>query len=112
MKLHGAFGAQERPTYAQGPLESTQPANPKQLVYEVFGPEGAVADISYFDANSRPQQVSGAALPWSMTMVSGSLVAQGDGDTIGCRIIVNGDVKAEKVSHEAHAFTNCLVKGA
>ena len=100
MKLHGAFGAQERPTYAQGPLESTQPANPKQLVYEVFGPEGAVADISYFDANSRPQQVSGAALPWSMTISSdspavvGSLVAQGDGDTIGCRIIVNGDVKA------------------
>ncbi len=118
MRLHSVFGSEQRPTYAEGPMEQTKPSNPKQLVYEVYGPEGTVADISYFDAQARPQQISGAALPWSVTVMSdspavvGSVVAQGDSYSIGCRILVNGEVKDEKVSNEAHAFTSCLVKGA
>ena len=58
------------------------------------------------------------ALPWSLKIttnspsVVGSVVAQGDSDSIGCRIVVNGEVKAEKISNEVYAFTYCLVKGA
>jgi hypothetical protein len=44
--------------------------------------------------------------------VVGSVVAQGDRDSIGCRIVVNGEVKAEKISNEVSALTHCLVKGA
>ena len=117
-RVHGIFGAEKRPSYADGQVDDTKPFNPKQVVYEVFGPAGTVADISYFDVNSEPQQVDGASLPWSLKItttspsVVGSIVAQGDSDSIGCRIVVDGEVKAEKISNEVNAFTHCLVKGA
>ena len=44
----------------------------------------------------------GASLPWSLEFaitqatVVGNVVAQGDSDSIGCRIVVDGEVKAEK----------------
>jgi len=88
------------------------------MIYEVFGPAGTVADISYFDVNSEPQQVDGARLPWSLKItttspsVVGSIVAQGDSDSIGCRIVVDGEVKAERISNEVNAYTHCLVTGA
>jgi len=86
--------------------------------YEVFGPAGAVANISYFDANSEPTFVKGASLPWSLnfeiteTSAVGSLLAQGDSDSIGCRILVDDEVKAEKISNQFNAFTSCLLKAA
>ena len=88
------------------------------MIYEVFGSTGAVADISYFDVNAEPQEVQGARLPWSLKIatnspaVVGSVVAQGDSDSIGCRVLVDGEVKAERISNEVNAFTHCLVKGA
>ena len=42
----------------------------------------------------------------------GNLVAQGDSDSVGCRIVVNGVIKAETMSHEVNAFTFCLLKAA
>jgi hypothetical protein len=42
----------------------------------------------------------------------GNIVAQGDSDRVGCRIVVNGVVKAETMSHEVNAFTLCLLKAA
>jgi hypothetical protein len=90
----------------------------KSVVYEIFGPVGTVADISYFDVNSDPQRVEGARLPWSIKItanspaVVGNVVAQGDSDSIGCRILVDGQVKAERISNEVNAFTYCRVKGA
>jgi hypothetical protein len=77
-----------------------------------------VADISYFDVNGDPKRVDGAHLPWSLKLetkaasVVGNLVAQGNSSTLGCRIVVDGVVKAEKVSHEVNAFTFCVLKGA
>jgi hypothetical protein len=117
-RVHGMFGAEKRPSYVDGQVGNTTSFNPKQVVYEVFGPAGAVATISYFDVNSQPQQVDGASLPWSLKItttspsVVGSVVAQGDSDSIGCRIVVNGEVKAERISNEVNAFTHCLVTGA
>jgi Mycobacterium membrane protein len=116
-RLHGIFGSEKRPSYADTRTD-TKPFNPKHLTYEVFGPPGTVADISYFDVNADPQRVDGARLPWSLkfaiTAASalGSIVAQGDSDSIGCRITVDGEVKAEKITHEVSAFTSCLLKAA
>lgn len=117
-RLHGAFGSEIRPSYAESGAADAAPVSPKSLVYEVFGPAGAVADISYFDVDASPQQVGGAPLPWSLTLNSatpgsiGSVVAQGTSDSIGCRILVDGEVRAEKISNQTSAFTYCLVTGA
>ena len=35
-------------------VEEAKPYDPKQLMYEVFGPPGTVANISYFDADAEP----------------------------------------------------------
>ena len=50
-RLHGIFGSEKRPSYADTRVNDTKPFNPKHLRYEVFGPPGTVADISYFDVN-------------------------------------------------------------
>jgi hypothetical protein len=117
-RVHGYFGSQKRESYADANLENAKPFNPKRIIYQVFGPAGSSADISYFDVNSDPQRVDGAKLPWTLDIsttkptVMGNLVAQGDGDSIGCRITVDGEVKAERVTNEVDAYTFCVVKSA
>jgi hypothetical protein len=117
-RVHGYFGSEKRESYADSNLESAKPFNPKRLDYEVFGAPGTVADISYFDVNSDPRRVDGAALPWALHItttlaaVMGNIVAQGNSDSIGCRITVDGVVKAEHVSNEVNAYTYCMVKSA
>jgi hypothetical protein len=39
-------------------------------------------------------------------------VAQGSGNSLGCRITVDGVVKTERVVNEVRAFTFCLDKSA
>lgn len=117
-RIRGFFGSENRPSYSDTNLENSKPFNPKHLTYEIFGPPGTVADISYFDVNSEPQRVDGAVLPWSLHIttndaaVMGNIVAQGNSDNIGCRITVDGKVRAERVSNEVNAYTYCLVKSA
>lgn len=117
-RIRGFFGSENRPSYSDTNLENSKPFNPKHLTYEIFGPPGTVADISYFDVNSEPQRVDGAVLPWSLHIttndaaVMGNIVAQGNSDSIGCRITVDAKVRAERVSNEVNAYTYCLVKSA
>lgn len=117
-RLHGVFGSEKRISYADTRKDDDRPANPKHLTYQVFGPPGTVADISYFDVNGEPQFIHGASLPWSqefeITAAAGlgNVAAQGDSDSIGCRIVVDGVVKAEKITDEVHAFTFCQLKAA
>jgi hypothetical protein len=117
-RVHGYFGSGKRESYADSNLQNPKPFNPKRIVYEVFGPPGTIADISYFDVNADPQRVDGAPLPWSLQVttdkaaVMGNLVARGNSDSIGCRITVDDVVKAERISNEVHAYTFCLVKSA
>jgi hypothetical protein len=117
-RIHGVFGSEKRPSYSDSANDDSKPFNPKRLTYEVFGPPGTVADISYFDVNADPKRLDGAPLPWTLKLtttaasVVGNIVAQGNGNTIGCRIVVDGVVKAEKVTHEVNAFTFCVLKGA
>ena len=117
-RLHGIFGSDKRPSYADTKVNDSKPFNPKHLTYEVFGSPGTVANISYFDVNAEPQHIEGASLPWSLdfalteTSAVGSVVAQGDSDHIGCRIIVDGEVKTERTSNQVSAFVSCLLKSA
>ncbi|CAJ1587178.1 MmpS family transport accessory protein [[Mycobacterium] wendilense] len=117
-RLHGIFGSEDRPTYASSEQAQTEAFKPKKLTYEVFGSPGAVANISYFDAETDPQFVENVSLPWSMqfevyqTTTIGSIMAQGDGSTIGCRISVDDELKEEKVSNQVNAFTSCLLQAA
>ncbi|WP_163736408.1 MmpS family protein [Mycobacterium gallinarum] len=117
-RLHGIFGSDTRPSYADTKVDDTKPFNPKQLTYEVFGPAGTVANISYFDENAEPTFIEGASLPWSVkfditeTSGAGSILAQGNSDSIGCRILVDDEVKSEKITNQFNAFTSCLLKAA
>ena len=114
-RLHGVFGSENRPSYADTNVNDSPSLDPTELTYQVFGAPGTVADISYFDAKGEPQLVRQTSLPWTFKFTTASaaiasVVAQGDSGTIGCRIMVDGAVKAEKVTNEPSAFTFCLLK--
>jgi hypothetical protein len=117
-RLRTIFGNENRPSYADTKNNDTKPFNPKHLTYEVFGAPGTVASISYFDVNADPQHIQSASLPWVLDFAItgnsavGSVVAQGDSNNIGCRIVVDGKIKTEKTSNEVNAFTSCLLKSA
>lgn len=117
-RLHGIFGSHNNTSAASGISEQTEPFNPKHITLEVFGDSGAVATINYVDINVQPRQVLNAALPWSLTMVTtqpgafSNLVAQGNSGSLGCRILVDGVVKDERIVNEVNAYTFCLVKSA
>jgi hypothetical protein len=115
-RLHGIFGSERRPAYADTKVNDNKPFDAKRITYEVFGPPGTVADIGYFDVDANPQRVEGAQLPWKLVLTTtkptivGNLVAQGNTDSIGCRILIGNEVKAEKVTNEVSAFTFCMLK--
>jgi hypothetical protein len=117
-RLHGIFGSDKQLSYSDTRVDDGKPFNPKHIKYEVSGEPGAVADISYFDVNGEPRHLKGARLPWSLeyavtsATTVGNVVAQGDGDSISCRILVDDVVKAEKTSQETSAFAFCLLKAA
>lgn len=117
-RLHGIFGNDTSLTYSDTKNDKGKPFNPKILKYEVFGPPGSTAQVSYFDENGNPVHHD-VTLPWSLQFpISvaagiGSLAAQGDSDTIGCRILVDDVVKADNTTtHEVSSFVSCLLKAA
>ncbi len=69
-------------------------------------------------SNGTPKFVKNVSLPWSLqndvskATAFGNLMAQGDSDSIGCRILVNDEVKVEKISNEVNAFTSCVLQAA
>jgi hypothetical protein len=115
-RLHKVFGSQDLNAAAGAGIEIVQ-FNPKILVYDVFGPAGTTATIDYFDADANTHEVN-TALPWSATIsttlpaVSANIMAQSDGDHIGCRVTVDGVVRDQKSTDGLNAQTFCLVKSA
>jgi hypothetical protein len=115
-RLHGIFGSHDTTSANGGLANEIVPFNPKRVVLEVFGAPGATATINYLDVNAQPQQVKDAPLPWSFTItttepaVVANVVAQGTGATLGCRIIVNGEVKDQRTVNKVDAYTFCLDK--
>ena len=57
------------------------------------------------------------ALRWSLQItanvaaVMGNVIAHNDNNNVGGRIVVNGQVEAERISNDVNAYTHCLVKG-
>jgi hypothetical protein len=117
-RLHGIFGSETGTRYSDTRASDSKPYDPKVMIYEVFGAPGTIANISYFDETTEPRYIKDISLPWTLQFdissatAIGSLMAQGDSDNIGCRITVDGEVKAEKTSDNVNAFTSCLLKAA
>jgi hypothetical protein len=92
----------------------------KRLTYEVFGSAGQGGMLVWVDVDGHPHQVDLATtpLPWShkeettLTVVSGSISAQVHGGQVGCRLRVNGVVRAEQSDTHQDAHVFCLVKSA
>ena len=116
MRLHKIFASEDLNAGSGANIKIVQ-FNPKILVYDVFGSPGSTAMIDYFDADANTHEVN-VPLPWSITIsttlpaVSGNIMAQGDGDEIGCRITVDGVVRDERSRNGVNAQTFCLVKSA
>lgn len=115
-RLHKMFASADLNAGAGAGIEIVQ-FNPKVMVYDVYGSPGTTAQISYFDPDANVHLLT-APLPWSITLsttlptVSANLMAQTDGDEIGCRVTVNGTVREEQSARGVNAQTYCLVKSA
>jgi hypothetical protein len=118
-RIHGFFGSNNETTRpGAGLAQDAEPFNPKVVIYQISGMEGAVATINYLDLDSAPQRVDDARLPWSITLrttkpsASATIIAQGDGDQISCRVLVDDKVRDEQTASGVNAQTSCLVKSA
>jgi hypothetical protein len=115
-RLHGVFGSHNKTSTAGGFSNEIVPFNPKHVVLEVFGAPGTVATINYLDVNAQPQRVNDTTLPWSYDITTTqpavfvNVVAQGNSDSIGCRITIDGVVKDERTVNTMNAYTYCLDK--
>ncbi len=115
-RLNGIFGSHDVTSTPSGAENDIVPFNPKHVVMEVFGPPGTVATITYTDVNAQPQRVDDATLPWAydttttQPAVFVNVSAQGDSDSIGCRIKIDDVVKDERTVNTLNAFTYCLDK--
>ena len=115
-RLNGIFGSKDVTSTPSGAANEIVPFNPKHVVLEVFGPPGTIATITYLDVNAQPQRVDDAPLPWAydttttQPAVFVNVSAQGDSDSIGCRIKIDDAVKDERTSNTLNAFTYCLDK--
>jgi hypothetical protein len=117
-RLHGIFGSNDVVSWPRADSMENLDYNPKHVLFEVFGSPGSVATINYLDERAQPQRVDDAPLPWSHLLTTtdptlfADLRAQGDADTIGCRITVNGIVKDERSSNNVNGYIACLDKSA
>ena len=115
-RLQGIFGSHDVTSTPSGSGDEIVPFNPKHVVMEVFGPPGTVATITYTDVNAQPQRADAVTLPWAYDTTTTdpavfvNIAAQGNSDSIGCRIKIDDAVKDEKTVNTLNAFTSCLDK--
>jgi hypothetical protein len=115
-RLHGIFGSNNKTSTASAFADEIQPFNPKHVVLEVFGPPGTVATVNYLDINAQPQRANDVPLPWrydtttTQPAVFVNVMAQGDSDSLGCRISIDDVVKDERVVNTLNAYVYCLDK--
>ena len=115
-RLNGIFGSKDVVSTPSGAANEIHPFNPKHVVIEVYGPPGTVATITYLDVDAQPQRVDDTTLPWSydttttQPAVFVNVSAQGNTDSIGCRIKIDDVVKDERTVNTLNAYTYCLDK--
>ena len=118
VNLRGAVGADEIFGRSGRGSEIIESLNEKHITYEVFGPADTAGGVSFLNRDTQTEQAQYTGLPWTHEIITtspaviGNLVAQGDGDQIGCRITVNGVIKDEHVVTGHHAQVFFLVKAA
>lgn len=116
-RFHGVFGS-HRTAPGGARAENIVSTIPKYVTYEVFGPSGTSGMISYIDERAQAQEIRFSSLPWTLTLtttvpsVFANVVAQGDSGALGCRIVVNGELRDERSADGFTATTSCLVKAA
>jgi Mycobacterium membrane protein len=115
-RLHGIFGSNHDTSTGGALSDEIVPFNPKHIVLEVFGPPGTVATINYLDVNAQPQRADHVTLPWSYDITTTqpaafvNVMAQGNSDSLGCRITIDDVVKDERQVNIMNAYTYCLDK--
>jgi hypothetical protein len=115
-RLHGIFASTDVVSTPSGSDNNIVPFNPKHVVMEVFGPPGTVATITYTDVHAQPQRADAVTLPWAYDTTTTdpavfvNIAAQGDSDSIGCRIKIDDVVKDERSADNVNAFIYCLDK--
>jgi hypothetical protein len=115
-RLHGIFASHDVTSTPSGTENDIVPFNPKHVVMEVFGPPGTVATITYPYVNAQPQRADAVTLPWAydttttQPAVFVNVAAQGNSDSIGCRIKIDDVVKDQRSVNTLNAFTYCLDK--
>lgn len=57
-RVRSGFGSEKPSAYSNSTATDTV-FSPKSVVYKVFGPVGAAADIGYFDVTSDPHRADG-----------------------------------------------------
>ncbi|MGB3481871.1 MAG: MmpS family transport accessory protein [Mycobacterium sp.] len=109
---------------SEGPLvtpvnfaDDPEPFDPKVVEYEIYG-TGGTADVNYMDLDGKPQRVDGAELPWRIRLETtnpsamAQVVAQGKGNSLTCRILVDGELRKERTTDAVSAQTFCIEKSA
>lgn len=115
-RLHGVFGSNHDTSTAAALADEIVPFNPKHVVLEVFGPPGTVATVNYLDVDAQPQRAEDVVLPWrydittTQPAVLVNVMAQGNSDSLGCRITIDDVVKDERTVNTMNAYTFCLDK--
>ncbi|MCV7094265.1 MmpS family transport accessory protein [Mycobacterium kubicae] len=116
-RVKSFFAAHDTGILSSPRLDDSKPFKPKVVKYEVFG-SAIQANVNYLDLSADPRRIDGAPLPWTLVLsttapsVFPNLSAQSDGTLLGCRIIIDDEVKNENITHGVHALTFCLVKSA
>ena len=118
VRIRDLFGVNHVAVAGDANGDSTAAFNAKHITYEITGSPGGHADVDYLDEDGQPHRVDATPLPWSVTIVttlpsmSANIVAQGSVDmqTIGCKVIVDGNVKDDRAAREYQPFVYCIVK--
>ncbi|STZ80884.1 MmpS family transport accessory protein [Mycolicibacterium aichiense] len=117
-RLRTFFDSDKPYVAAAMPADAIKPINTKRVTYQIVGPAEASGRISYLDVNGRTIEASFTELPWSVTVsttdpgVLANVVAQGDTDALGCRILVDDKLVAENFANGRDAQAFCLDKAA
>lgn len=96
-RLHGIFGSGDTTSTSSDAAEDIVPFNPKDVVYEVFGAPGRWPPSTISMSMLLLCRSSMPPLPWryqattTEPAVIADLRAQGNGDTLGCRIVIDGE---------------------
>ena len=116
-RIRGFFGSEGITVTPRVFADDPEPFDPKVVRYEITG-SGSYANINYLDLDAKPQRLDNTPIPWEITLetteasAAPNIVAQGDGDSITCRIIVDDEVKDERTITGVNALTYCFVKSA